>query len=71
MPSRYLNAMAGRFGESRELTARSRAILEDLGLALMLPTLDAWTGQAELLAGDPGAAERLWRRAYQRLGGAR
>jgi class 3 adenylate cyclase/tetratricopeptide (TPR) repeat protein len=65
----YLNAMAGRFGESRELTARSRAILEDLGLALMLPTLDAWTGQAEILAGDPAAAERLWRRAYQRLEG--
>ena len=43
-------------------------ILEDLGLALMLPTLDGWTGQAELLAGDPlppsvsgGARTRLWR----------
>ena len=35
----------------------------------MLPTLDAWTGQAELLAGDPEAAERLWRRAYQALEG--
>ena len=69
MPSRYLNAMAGRFGEARELSSQSRAILEDLGLTLMLPTLDAWTGQVELLAGDPAAAERLWRRAYQALEG--
>jgi class 3 adenylate cyclase/tetratricopeptide (TPR) repeat protein len=65
----YLSAMAGRFSESREFSARSRAILEDLGLTLMLPTLDGWTGQAELLARDPGAAERLWRRAYQALEG--
>jgi class 3 adenylate cyclase/tetratricopeptide (TPR) repeat protein len=65
----YLNAMAGRFGEARELSSQSRAILEDLGLALMLPTLDAWTGQVEMLAGDPAAAERLWRRAYQALDG--
>jgi len=65
----YLGAMAGRFGDARELSLRSRAILEDLGLTLMLPTLDAWTGQAELLAGDPEAAERLWRRAYQALDG--
>ena len=65
----YLHAMAGRFNESRELAARSHAILEDLGLALMLPTLDAWTGQAEMLAGDVDAAERRWRRAYQRLEG--
>jgi tetratricopeptide (TPR) repeat protein len=64
-----LNAMGGRFSEARELSARSREILEDLGLTLMLPTLDGWTGQAELLAGDPGAAERLWRRAYQALEG--
>jgi class 3 adenylate cyclase/tetratricopeptide (TPR) repeat protein len=65
----YLNAMAGRFADARELSSRSRAILEDLGLTLMVPTLDAWTGQAELLAGDPEAAERLWRRAYQALDG--
>ena len=65
----YLNAMAGRFTEARELSARSRAILEDLGLTLMLPTLDGWAGQVELLAGDPAAAERLWRRAYQALEG--
>jgi class 3 adenylate cyclase/tetratricopeptide (TPR) repeat protein len=65
----YLNAMAARFAEARELSARSREILEDLGLTLMLPTLDAWTGQVEMLADDPAAAERLWRRAYQALEG--
>jgi tetratricopeptide (TPR) repeat protein len=65
----YLSAMAGRFAEARELNARSREILEDLGLTLMLPTLDGWAGQAELLEGDPEAAERLWRRAYQALDG--
>ncbi|HEU0303815.1 MAG TPA: adenylate/guanylate cyclase domain-containing protein [Gaiellaceae bacterium] len=65
----YLNAMAGRFAEARELSARSREILEDLGLTLMLPTLDAWAGQVEMLAGDAAAAERLWRRAYQALEG--
>ncbi len=65
----YLNAMAGRFAEARELSARSREILEDLGLTLTLPTLDAWAGQVEMLAGDAAAAERLWRRAYQALEG--
>ena len=65
----YLHAMGGRFTESRELSARSHAILEDLGLALMLPRLDAWTGQAEMLAGDPSAAEHVWKRAYQALEG--
>ena len=64
-----LNAMGGRFSEARELSARSRGILEDLGLALMLPTLDGWAGQVEVLAGDPVAAERVWRRAYQALEG--
>ena len=49
--------------------ARSRAILEDLGLTLMLPTLDGWDGQVEMLAGNPRAAEHLWRRAYQALEG--
>jgi class 3 adenylate cyclase/tetratricopeptide (TPR) repeat protein len=63
----YLNAMAGRFADARVLGARSREILEDLGLTLTLPTLEAWTGQVEMLAGDPAAAERVWRRAYQAL----
>ena len=65
----YLGAMAGaslRPGSSAHEAGR---FVEDLGLTLKLPTLDAWTGQAELLAGDPEAAERLWRRAYQALEG--
>ena len=65
----YLHAMGGRFAEARELTGRSRAVLEELGLTLTLPTLDAWAGQVEMLAGDPSAAEHIWRRAYQTLEG--
>ena len=44
-------------------------MLEELGLTLALPTLDAWAGQVEMLAGDPTAAEHIWRRAYQTLEG--
>ena len=53
-------------GAQRRAAVRSSRIS---GSTLMLPTLDAWTGQAEMLAGDPRAAERLWRRAYQALEG--
>ena len=65
----YLHAMGGRFLEAHELTDRSRAVVEDLGLTLTLPTLDAWAGQVEMLAGNPSGAEHLWRRAYQTLEG--
>ena len=65
----YLHAMGGRFAEANELTARSRAVLEDLGLTLTLPTLDAWAGQVEMLAGNPSGAEHLWQRTYQTLEG--
>ena len=45
----YLSAMAGRFADARELSSRSRGILEDLGLTLMLPTLDGWTARRNCL----------------------
>jgi class 3 adenylate cyclase len=63
----YLEAARRRFDEARALAARSHTILEELGLTIMLPTLDAWTGEIEMLAGDPAAAERLWREAYDTL----
>jgi class 3 adenylate cyclase/tetratricopeptide (TPR) repeat protein len=63
----YLEAMRGRFDEARVLVVRSRTILEDLGLVLMAAVLDAWTGHVEMFAGDPAAAERLWRSAYETL----
>jgi class 3 adenylate cyclase/tetratricopeptide (TPR) repeat protein len=51
-------AMQGRFDEARELLARSRSSLEELGRALDVATLAFWTGPLEALAGDPEAAER-------------
>jgi class 3 adenylate cyclase/tetratricopeptide (TPR) repeat protein len=63
----YLEAMRGNIGEARELAARGRAILEDLGLVVLAAALDAWRGQVELLGGDPAAAEEVWRGAYERL----
>ena len=63
----YLEGMRGSFDEARELAARSRTILEDLGLVLAASVLDVWAGQVELLAGDPAAAERIWRASYETL----
>jgi class 3 adenylate cyclase/tetratricopeptide (TPR) repeat protein len=52
-------AMQGRFDEGRELLARSRSILQELGLLpLDTYTLAFWSGPLEVLAGDPAAAER-------------
>jgi len=50
--------MQGRLDEARELLARARLILEELGLPLDLATLAFWSGPVEVLAGDPAAAER-------------
>ena len=63
----YLEGMRGSFDEARELATRSRTILEDLGLVLAASVLDVWAGQVELLAGDPAAAERIWRASYETL----
>jgi class 3 adenylate cyclase/tetratricopeptide (TPR) repeat protein len=63
----YLEAMRGNIAEARELAARGRAILEDLGLVILAAALDAWRGQVEMLGGDPVAAEDVWRGAYERL----
>jgi tetratricopeptide (TPR) repeat protein len=63
----YLEGMRGSFDEARRLAARSRTILEDLGLMLAASVLDVWAGQVELLAGDPAAAERIWRASYETL----
>jgi class 3 adenylate cyclase/tetratricopeptide (TPR) repeat protein len=62
-----LSAMLGRFDEAREHLARSRAILEEFGFRLALATLPLYAGPAELLAGDPEAAERHLRAGYEAL----
>jgi len=51
-------AMQGRFDEGRELLARARSNLEELGRPLESATLAFWSGPLEILAGDPAAAER-------------
>jgi tetratricopeptide (TPR) repeat protein len=50
--------MQGRFEEGRELLARARSMLEELGRPIDLATLAFWSGPLELLAGDLEAAER-------------
>jgi tetratricopeptide (TPR) repeat protein len=62
-------AMLGSFGAARELVERVRAMTEDLGLARGLPFIlraeHAWI--VETLAGDPAAAEREIRAAFEVL----
>jgi class 3 adenylate cyclase/tetratricopeptide (TPR) repeat protein len=62
-------AMLGDFDAARELVERVRAMTEDLGLARGLPfVLRAEHGWiVETLAGDPDAAEREIRVAYEAL----
>jgi class 3 adenylate cyclase/tetratricopeptide (TPR) repeat protein len=62
-----LAALVGRFDEAREALARSRGILEEFGFRLGLATLPLYAGPAELLAGDPIAAERYLRAGYESL----
>jgi class 3 adenylate cyclase/tetratricopeptide (TPR) repeat protein len=62
-----LLAMQGDFGRARELSARGRAMLEDLGLGVegVFVDIEAW--RIEMLAGDPEAGEQRIRRAYDTL----
>ncbi len=60
-------AMLGRFDDARKLAARSTAIYEELGLGFALATWSRQPGTIELLAGDPAAAERIFRSGYETL----
>jgi class 3 adenylate cyclase len=62
-----LRAMQGDVAEARRLLARSRSIFEELGLRLLVAELLRVSGEVELLAGDPVAAGRELRRAYDTL----
>jgi predicted ATPase/class 3 adenylate cyclase len=63
----HLMAMRGRFDQARELLARQQAIIDDLGQRFVGAAF-AWTsGAIEMLAGDPEAAERELRPAYESL----
>ncbi|HEY2936033.1 MAG TPA: hypothetical protein VGJ25_05505, partial [Gaiellaceae bacterium] len=65
-----LEAMLGRFAEARALAARAHENFGRLGTRLLDAGLSEIEGQAELLAGDPAAAETAFRRCYENLTGA-
>jgi class 3 adenylate cyclase/tetratricopeptide (TPR) repeat protein len=62
-----LKALQGSFDEARLLVARSRSMLEDLGLGVRLARVahEAW--RVEMLAGEVEAAERELRVGYDLL----
>jgi len=62
-----LRAMAGEFGEARDLYRRSQASLAELGSGLASDSSSIDTSRVELLAGDLEAAERELRRDYDAL----
>jgi tetratricopeptide (TPR) repeat protein len=62
-----LKAMLGDFEEARELIERHRALLQELELSVTAAHAAESYGIVELLAGDPVAAEREFRRGYETL----
>ncbi len=60
-----LYSLHGDFERARMLYRRSAATYDDLGLLLPLAALTQISGVVELLAGDPVAAEREFRRGYE------
>ncbi|HEY3182629.1 MAG TPA: BTAD domain-containing putative transcriptional regulator [Gaiellaceae bacterium] len=62
-----LEAMRGDFAEARELVARYREILEDLGVTVTAASASETWAIVELLAGKPAAAERELRRGFASL----
>lgn len=63
----YLYAMRGDFDEARRCYTEARAILEDLGRTVVAASTSLTSYGVEMLAGDPGAAERELRRDYTAL----
>ena len=62
-----LFAMQASFDEARELVARGRAMLDDLGLDVEGALVDVEAWRIEMLAEDSVAAERELQRAYDTL----
>jgi class 3 adenylate cyclase/tetratricopeptide (TPR) repeat protein len=62
-----LEAMRGGAHEARRLYGRSKATLEEAGMKMMLARLQMYAGMAELVSGDPAAAERELRLGYTLL----
>jgi tetratricopeptide (TPR) repeat protein len=59
-----LEAMRGDADEARRLYGRSKSTLEEAGLKMMLARLQMYAGMAELVSGDPAAAERELKLGY-------
>jgi tetratricopeptide (TPR) repeat protein len=64
-----LHAMSGRFDDARDLFARGRAIVEELGLKVWLAGFSLVASDIEMLARDPSAAEAHLRAGYEALNG--
>jgi tetratricopeptide (TPR) repeat protein len=62
-----LEAMRGQFATARDQVEQAFALAEELGLELTLARVAMQAGPVELLAGDPVAAERRLRPAYEAL----
>src|SRR5207245_1969500 len=59
-----LEALRGRFDAARRMLSSARTALEELGLRHGLLETEAFSGYVEHLAGEPAAAERHLRSAY-------
>ncbi len=69
----HLEAMRGEFDRARELSARARSTLEELGNSVLAASTSLEAGAVELLAGNPADAEHLIRRdvaELERMGAA-
>ena len=63
----YLEAMADRTDEARDLYGRSRAIYEELGMTFALVARTAIPAAIETMAGNPAGAERELLSGYEAL----
>jgi class 3 adenylate cyclase/tetratricopeptide (TPR) repeat protein len=63
----HLKAMHGKFEAARDLFRHSRALFEEFGWKLDAALTSIDSGPAELLAGDPQAAESELRRDFEAL----
>src|SRR4029450_10497399 len=64
-----LRAMQGDFDEARELYTRARALLEELGVAVVGSWTSLEPSAFEMLAGEPARAEERLRPDYEALTG--
>src|SRR5262249_10406026 len=62
-----LEALRGRGEAARRLVASSRQLVEELGITQRVLEADLFAGLIELLEGDPDAAERWLRSAWNGL----